>query len=185
MPPRPSHDLVTDLAKIPAHGLMLDTDIPASELELAQEEEQLVAGPVRVQGRLTKIASEQVYFDGRLEGAFEGECSRCLDPVCEDFKVEAQAVFVPESFHGGGEDGDILTDDPDLYTHDGVRLDLYPLVRDQVVLALPVQLLCREECVGLCQVCGGNRNEQPCACQVESVDPRFAILQRLNLPQSS
>jgi uncharacterized protein len=52
-------------------------------------------------------------------------------------------------------------------------------------MAFPVQTLCREDCVGLCQVCGINRNEQSCACQEESGDPRFAILKRLTIRESS
>jgi len=71
------------------------------------------------------------------------------------------------------------TDDLDVYSHDGSRIDLYPLVRDQVVMAFPVQTLCREDCAGLCQACGANLNEQPCACQIESGDPRFAVLRQL------
>ena len=73
----------------------------------------------------------------------------------------------------------------DAYEHDGFRIDLEPLVRDQVVLAFPVQPLCRENCAGLCQVCGGNRNEQPCACPVDAGDSRFAVLKRLRFPESS
>lgn len=78
-----------------------------------------------------------------------------------------------------------MSDDLDVYTHDGFRLNLYPLVRDQVVMAFPVQILCREDCAGLCQTCGANRNEQQCACEAESADPRFAILKNLQSSESA
>ncbi|PON19808.1 hypothetical protein C2W62_00795 [Candidatus Entotheonella serta] len=78
-----------------------------------------------------------------------------------------------------------VTDDLDVYSHDGVRINLYPLVRDQVVMAFPVQTLCREACAGLCQACGVNLNEQPCTCEVESGDPRFAVLRQLKSSEST
>ena len=58
-------------------------------------------------------------------------------------------------------------------------------VMDYVLLAFPIQSLCRPDCAGLCQVCGGNRNEVPCTCQTDAGDPRFALLKQLRLPETS
>jgi uncharacterized protein len=69
--------------------------------------------------------------------------------------------------------------------HDGIALDLQPLVHDHVLLAFPIQPLCRPECAGLCQVCGENHNEVQCACQAEATDPRFALLQQFRFPERS
>ena len=60
-----------------------------------------------------------------------------------------------------------------------------PPVYDQVVLAFPVQPLCRPDCAGLCQICGGNRNEASCTCRAESGDPRFALLKNLSFSEPS
>ena len=185
-PPLSGHALVVDLAKISANGLAVDTEIEQDQLHLPEDEALTVTAPIRVQGRLTKVM-EQVYFRGSVEGALSGQCSRCLDVVHYSFTEDLQVVFFPMGAHGHSDDlpSDHSTDDLDVYLHDGIRLDLYPVVREHVVMAFPVQTLCREDCVGLCQVCGGNRNEQSCACQDASDDPRFAILKRLTLPESS
>ncbi len=184
-PPLPGHALVIDLAKIPIHGLALDTEIAPASLHLPQDESFTVTAPIRVQGLLTKVM-EQVYFQGQICGTLTVPCSRCLELVSDDFVVDVRVVFLFAASYGSSDEErwDSFADDLDVYAHDGIRMDLQPLVRDQVVLAFPAQTLCREDCAGLCQVCGANRNEQPCACQVENTDSRFAILKRLNLPSS-
>ena len=185
-PPLSGHALVIDLAKISVNGLAFDTEIDQKQLQLPEDDALTVTAPIRVQGRLTKVM-EQVYFRGSVQGALSVQCSRCLDLVQDMFAEDLQVVFFPIGAHGHADDvtADHSTDDLDVYVHDGNRLDLYPVVREHVVMAFPVQTLCREDCVGLCQVCGINRNEQSCACQDESEDPRFSILKRLTLPESS
>lgn len=185
-PPLSDHALVVNLAKIPARGLNLETEIASVELELPQDEELSMTAPVQVQGRLTRVI-EQIYFHGYIRGTVVALCSRCLEMANDPFDVEVRGVFLPVGSDrvSGDADEDAVTDDLDVYTHDGFRLNLYPLVRDQVVMAFPVQILCREDCAGLCQTCGANRNEQSCSCEAESADPRFAILKHLRSSESA
>jgi uncharacterized protein len=151
-----------------------------------QADDLVLTTPVRVQGRLTR-ATEQVYFQGSVCGTVAVLCSRCLERVQDTFAADLRIVFLPADAYGTSDETarDRFIDDLDLYLHDGVRLDLNPVVREYVIMAFPVQTLCRDDCVGLCQVCGINRNEQSCTCQEESGDPRFAILKRLTIPESS
>ncbi len=187
-PPLSGHVLIIDLAKIPAHGLRLETEIGPAELALPEDEQLSITAPVHVQGRLTKVM-EQVYFHGSIGGGVVAPCSRCLEVVNDGFDVEVRGVFLPLGSNRIPGDGDAdeggVTDDLDVYSHDGVRINLHPLVRDQVVMAFPVQTLCREDCAGLCQACGANLNEQPCSCQIESGDPRFAVLKHLKSSEST
>ncbi len=185
-PPLSGHALVVDLAKIPARGLRLETEIGPAELALPEDEQLSITAPVNVCGRLTKVM-EQVYFHGSIRGTVVAPCSRCLEMVDDGFDVEVRGVFLPVGSNRVSSDADqgVVTDDLDVYIHDGLRINLYPLVRDQVVMAFPVQTLCREDCAGLCQACGVNLNEQPCTCQVESGDPRFAVLKHLRSSESA
>jgi uncharacterized protein len=185
-PPLSGHVLIVDLAKIPAHGLRLETEIGAAELALPKDEQLSISAPVQVQGRLTKVM-EQVYFYGSIRGTVVALCSRCLEVVHDGFDVEVRGVFLPAGSHrlSGETDEDGVTDDLDVYSHDGFQINLYPLVWDQVVMAFPLQTLCRETCAGLCQDCGANLNEHSCACQVESGDPRFAVLRQLKSLEST
>ena len=100
----------------------------------------------------------------------------------------------PQRFHGAdagsvpasstrlqieGEEGVDAEEELDLYMHDGTTLDLRPPVHDNVLLAFPVQPLCRPDCAGLCQVCGEIAMRCSVPCQETEGDPRFALLKQL------
>ncbi len=178
--------LAVNVLRIPDEGLPLDVEVGAEELCLPQVAEVAFPLPVRILGRLTRVA-EQIYFQGTIAGTMSTPCSRCVETTTHDFEVETQVMFLPPSAADSHEDTAAmgLADKPDLYMHDGMKLDLAPPVYDQVVLAFPVQPLCRPDCAGLCQICGGNRNEASCACRAESGDPRFALLKNLSFSEPS
>ncbi len=176
--------LLIGLTHIPDRGYPLDAAVSPQALHLLQDD-VVVHAPIRVQGRLRKVA-EQVFFEGQIRGRVTAPCGRCLEDAQMDFEAEAQGVFLPPSaLAPGADEPGPETDELDLYRHDGAAVDLRPLVREQVVLALPVQPLCREDCAGLCQVCGANRNVEACTCQTEAGDPRFAVLDQLRRRLSS
>jgi uncharacterized protein len=187
-PPQDAADaLVVGLAAIHDDGLLLAVAIRPESIQLPQAEDAIVTEAVQVRGRLTKVA-EQVFFQGRIHGTVTVPCCRCLETVHVDFCVETRVIFLPPTSTDVGQSPEgrpSASDDLDLYIHDGMILDLRPLVREQVVLAYPVQPLCRDDCAGLCQVCGGNRNLTPCTCQIGGDDPRFAILKQLRPPGAS
>jgi uncharacterized protein len=178
--------LVVNIVTIPEEGLEFQTEVTATHLQLPPATEVELPTPVQVRGRFTKVA-EQVYFQGTIRGTLAVPCSRCLDMIHNDFATDIRVVYLPPStrLHLEGEEGIESEDELDLYTHDGVTLDLRPPVHDYVLLAFPIQSLCRPDCAGLCQVCGGNRNEVPCTCQTDTDDPRFALLKQLRVPETS
>ena len=177
--------LVVEIAKIPEEGLAFAAEIAPETLSLPQEDAVTVQAPVELRGLFTKVA-QQVYFHGSLHGVVTVPCSRCLETVASPVVTEVGAVFFPSASPvAAAEEGQQgVTDELDVYEHNGMVLDLRPLVRDQVVLSFPVQPLCRDDCAGLCQVCGINRNERPCTCQVEREDSPFAVLKQLNIKPS-
>lgn len=174
------------LTQIPEEGLQLDGNIAAADLHFSPGENVAFSTPVRLHGQLTKI-SEQVYFQGNVGGTMELLCSRCLESVGDQFAVTIRVVYLPPSSQAAAESTERLdtSDELDLYIHDGIMIDLQPFIYDQVVLAIPMQPLCRPECAGLCPLCGGNKNEVSCACQDEEINPRFALLKQLQFPKTS
>lgn len=178
--------LAVDVLRIPDEGLPLDVAVSAEELRLPEAAEVAFPVPVRVLGRLARVA-EQVYFQGMVAGTMTTPCSRCVEATTHAFEAEMRVMFLPPSAADSEEDPEAagLEDEPDVYVHDGMKLDLVPPVYDQVVLAFPVQPLCRPDCAGLCQACGANRNEVSCACRAESGDPRFALLKNLSFSDPS
>ncbi|CAL9438616.1 putative protein [Nocardiopsis dassonvillei] len=124
---------------------------------------------------------EGVLVTGTVRGQIAAECSRCLDPLSEDFEAGFQELFrytadesVPHS-----EDMEADDDDEDYYL-EGDLLDLEPVVRDAVVLALPLSPLCDPDCPGLCSECGARLADAgPDHGHGDRVDPRWEALRNL------
>lgn len=126
-----------------------------------------VQGPVSMELLLESVV-EGIFVTGPLEGTWTVSCARCLEPVEDRFRVEVADLFALEP-----------GDDETYGVEDG-EIDPEPMVRDAVVPAMPFAPLCRPDCRGLCERCGGDRNREECSCPPR-VDPRWAVLEELNL----
>src|SRR5262249_22782289 len=118
--------------------------------------------------------SEGVLVSGTVAGPVEGECGRCLRPISESLDVEIQELYAYAH-----STTDETTDEDEVGRLQGDLIDLEPVVRDAVVLALPANPLCREDCPGLCPECGAHRDDLPDDHGHGQVDPRWAALTRL------
>jgi uncharacterized protein len=134
--------------------------------------------PETAQGRLTCYRSgDELFFAGELSGNVVGECARCAEDFQFRLVVPFAAVFVPRE-HAATEEDD---EDVDLYFYEHDEVDLTPLLRESILLALPTLPLCQEGCRGLCPRCGINRNLDSCDCDARRGDPRFVVLRDLKL----
>ena len=110
-------------------------------------------------------------------------CARCLEPAHLPIDVDISVIYV-ERERAPAEDEEINPDQadaPDVLTFDDGLIDLGPELRDELLLAVPVSVLCREDCLGLCFVCGNNRNVTPCDCvaKEKQAQSKFAALAKL------
>jgi uncharacterized protein len=115
---------------------------------------------------------------GSVRAPWQGLCRRCAAPVGGTLTVRVKERFVGGHpiGHATGE-----PEDDEAYPIVDDELDLYPMVRDTLVLELPLAPLCRPDCLGLCGWCGADRNEGSCGC-VAPGDPRWANLDVLRTP---
>jgi uncharacterized protein len=118
--------------------------------------------------------SEGVLVSGTVSGPIEGECGRCLRPIRDVLVVAIQELFAYEN-----STTDVTTDEDEVGRMQGDLIDLEPTVRDAVVLALPNNPLCQEDCPGLCPECGIHWEELPADHSHEQLDPRWAALSQL------
>lgn len=133
-----------------------------------------VGSPVEAELRLEAVM-EGVLASGQARVRLRGECARCLDPVEDELEVQLQELYVyPESDAEEHEAGRL----------DGELLDLEPVLRDSVVLALPFQPLCEPDCLGLCVDCGARLSDDPAHAHDESIDPRWAALSGLKTTEA-
>lgn len=116
---------------------------------------------------------EGVLVTGTARAPLTGECSRCLDPLASDIEVDFQELYF-YSAEDAGEDDLLL---------DGELLDLEPVFRDAVVLALPLSPVCGDDCLGLCAECGIRLAEAGPDHRHEQIDARWAALQGLVVKQ--
>jgi uncharacterized protein len=170
--------LTINLLDVPPTGRQIHYEIEPSALSLSHDEGTLI-GNLSCHGNIFLIDERTAYFQGEISGRVSRTCVRCLalfeeclSLSCEvEFKkaVKAVNVIVPHREKGkGGKGHDPSLDEPvsdeDVYPISGNEIDLLPAIREQVILASPLQSLCQENCLGLCQVCGGNLNKSICGC---------------------
>ncbi|MFF9770918.1 YceD family protein [Streptomyces sp. NPDC014636] len=137
--------------------------------------------PMELELRLESVM-EGVLVTGTARAVAEGECVRCLEPVELELEADFQEMFsYPDADDRGrviAEPGDDAEDDEDrLHVEDGL-IDLEPVLRDAVVLALPMQPVCQDDCPGLCSECGARLADDPDH-HHDAVDIRWAALQGL------
>ncbi|UUS33149.1 MULTISPECIES: YceD family protein [Streptomyces] len=140
--------------------------------------------PVELDLRLESVM-EGVLVTGTARATAEGECVRCLVPLRREVAADYQEMFSypnPDSDDARGHRkaaaDDAAEEDEDVTPLEDGMFDLEPLLRDAVVLALPMQPVCREDCAGLCAECGADLNENPDH-HHDAVDIRWAALQGL------
>lgn len=114
--------------------------------------------------------SKGIYVEGTLESVTETECTRCLETVTLPLELGLDDLFYYPPYQAPT--GEYIIRDDRI-------LDLAPLVRELSLLGVPMQVLCREECRGICSQCGQNLNHGECDCVVDDIDPRMAKLKTL------
>jgi len=117
-------------------------------------------------------------LEGSVNAAVQAECGRCLAP----FEHAVEGVFSVMLQRGGGQTVPEGIEEEDfvvLGEGEEYRYDVFPHVREAVLLELPIRFLCREDCAGICPQCGANRNEAPCGCPEAEGDPRWGDLKKL------
>ncbi|HEU5349156.1 MAG TPA: DUF177 domain-containing protein [Ktedonobacterales bacterium] len=169
---------VAQLLKSPVgttHDVDLDND---DKLDLKDDEVEL-AGPVSGSLRLHRT-NQGIFATGMVTVPVHLTCTRCLKEFNDDFTFPLREEFYPTI--------DVVTgmpvpapDDPELSfpINRHHEIDTREAIRQNLVLALPMSALCREDCAGLCPHCGKDLNEGPCDCKPEVVDDRFAVLREL------
>ncbi len=143
-----------------------------------------------VDAKLEKL-ERRVRVDARTKAEVTAACGRCLIQVAVDVPVQFEVTLVPADEYredDGEKDGDhgpvagsFAPEDAEEDTYAGKVIDLDPIVRDQILLALPGYPVCGEGCKGLCSVCGANLNERDCGCDRHVPDPRWAGLKNVKL----
>jgi uncharacterized protein len=173
----PRSPLVLDTRELPRRpGVMRTVDrvVPAPR-DLGLELIGVPEGADLTFDLRMESVSEGVLVSGTVSGPIEGECGRCLRPI-----GDSVAVTIQELYAYANSTTDETADEDEVGRLQGDLIDLEPALRDAVVLALPTNPLCRDDCPGLCPECGALWDELPADHSHQQVDPRWATLSQLS-----
>jgi len=116
---------------------------------------------------------------GRFAGNFQVPCARCIEPVEIPLAADIDLIFRPLGADADVPERSITASETEIGYYQEDSLLLEDVLREQVLLSLPVRTLCKPDCKGLCPHCGANRNLQPCSCEKGTNDPRWGTLAAL------
>ena len=149
------------------NSLPIDTELDFSQVEF--QGGYPFREPIRIHGAVT-VRAGVVTLSAQVGFVYHGACDRCLTPFTKTYDIPLEHTLVTTLENEENDDFILL---------DNYQLNLDDLVLADVLLELPYKSLCREDCRGLCPLCGKNLNEGLCGCNRKSVDPRLAILGQL------
>lgn len=147
-------------------------------------DEQIDTGAVKLTspavGTLSvrKVGSELV-VEGDIKLSALFECSRCLNEYNAEIAVPVNVIYQPVSEYRVEGKHEVREDELDTGFYAGDEFDVLEMVKEQVLLNIPMKSLCSETCRGLCQVCGKDLNVSACSCSIEKIDPRLEKLKQL------
>jgi uncharacterized protein len=126
-----------------------------------------------------ELLDGQIRITGELETKIELVCARCLEPVVEDVNRAFDLFYRPVAKDLKPKEDRLKDDDTEIGFFEGEGLFLADVLKEQVLLALPLKVICRSDCRGLCPSCGANLNHEECRCETHTTDARLAPLARL------
>jgi len=167
---------ILDLEREP---IEFDLGLKPGAIDFGEEAEQIgqlaTTGQAEVihEHRGPKDVVADIRLKGRYAGKFEVPCARCIEPVEIPLTAEFDLIFRPMGADAGAPERSISASETEIGYYQKDSLLLEDVLREQVLLSLPVRTLCKPDCKGLCPHCGANRNTQPCSCEEGQSDPRW------------
>jgi len=160
------------VSDIPEDGLEQESDVPVVTGENTEPDTAHVL--------LSFIKfGKNVQVEGSIHVSVSMKCSRCLGDFGYPLDIAFREEYSPSEELDREGERELTGGEMNLAFYSNDEIDIGELVKEQVLLALPMKPLCSEKCRGICPACGANLNERACECRAENIDPRLAPLKRL------
>jgi len=177
-----------DIHDLELRAVEFDEEFCPGKIDLGPEVHQLT--PLNAQGKgelLTEHRGgragniEDIRLIGHLSTEVQLPCARCIEPVKHAVTRSFDLLYRPQGVDAGQEELSVTQAEAEIGYYVGDGLLLEDVLREQVLLTLPIRVVCREECRGLCPYCGKNLNHETCSCKPESTDTRWDALKNLKM----
>jgi uncharacterized protein len=174
-----------DIKELELHPIDFKEEFQPDVIDMGGEVHQ--RSPLKTAGRAELVAEhhgkhkiiKDIRLRGQLSAGFEMSCARCLEPVAQDVKRDFELLYRPLGVDAGRDELSVTDAEAEIGYYQGEGLLLEDVLREQVLLALPLKVTCRDDCRGLCPHCGKNLNHQQCSCTAEMEDPRWSALKEI------
>jgi uncharacterized protein len=183
--------MLIEIRELEVHAVDFDERIAPGVIDFGSEVSQ--KSPLTTAGRAQLVqehqGKHQLINDIRVVGDFsttvELPCARCLDPITRDVASAFDLLYRPLGADAGKEELSVTAVEAEVSYYQGEGLLLEDLLREQVLLALPLKAICRDDCKGLCSHCGKNLNLEQCNCAEPIDDPRWSALKDIKLKDNN
>jgi uncharacterized protein len=177
--------MLISVQELELHRIDFQEEIAPDVIDLGQDIHQ--REPLRSSGHAELVEErrghreriEDIRVAGDFSTSVELNCARCLEPVARKVGGEFDLLYRPQGADAGVDERTVVQDEAEVsyYTGEGVLLE--DILREQVLLAVPLKTVCREDCRGLCPHCGRNLNVEQCNCAEPLEDPRWSALKEI------
>jgi uncharacterized protein len=177
--------MLIELHELELHSVDFNEEVGPDAIDLGPDLRQVKA--LRAQGRAQLIeehhGKRHVIKDIRVNGDFDTAvqllCARCLEPLIQTVSRAFDLLYRPQGTDAGEEERTVTATEAEISYYQGKGLLLEDVLREQILLAVPLKAICREDCKGLCPHCGRNLNIEQCSCAEPVEDPRWSALKEL------
>lgn len=177
--------MLIEIKELELHPIDFEEEFRPGDLDLGPDLQQKTQ--LRAAGRAQLIEEhhgkheriKDIRVNGELATALELACARCLEPVIQDVNRKFDLLYRPLGADAGREELSVTGAEAEVSYYQGEGLLLEDVIREQVLLAVPLKIICREDCQGLCPHCGVNLNLEKCSCAEPFEDPRWTALKDL------
>jgi uncharacterized protein len=171
-----------DIAELERNPLDFAEEFPAGAIDFGDDIKP--QSQLKSRGRAQLIEEhhgkhkiiKDIRIQGQLSTSLKVACARCLEPLVYEVKRDFELLYRPQGTDAGREELSVTDTEAEVGYYQGDGLQLEDVLREQVLLAVPLKLLCREDCKGLCPHCGKSLNQEQCSCREPLEDPRWAAL---------
>lgn len=157
-----------------------DVELPSGAIEYLDPKLRQI-GVLKAAGKVELVtgALGEIRVQGHVTVEMRADCDRCLEPAPLPLDADFELYYRPvdTAFQ---EEKALDAGEAEMGFYEGDGIELNDVLREYVLLALPMQRLCSEDCKGICPVCGQNRNQKECGCRMEPVDDRWAALKQFH-----
>jgi uncharacterized protein len=177
--------MLIEIQQLEAHPIDFQEQYPPGEIDFGPDLQQ--TADLQASGRAQLVEEhhgkhqivKDIRVNGELSGTFQMACARCLEPVSQKLAHKFDLLYRPLGTDAGRAELSVTAAEAEISYYEGDGLLLEDVLREQVLLAVPLKAICREDCKGLCPHCGKNLNLAQCSCEEPVEDPRWSALKEI------